>query len=85
MAGDNEILVQSAGMDIKAPAFSPTDVPGQPQALIATAGDRDGEIDIATGSHLIARIEFAGMLPGRYAAHPHLASPKSERGNRSRY
>jgi hypothetical protein len=47
VAGDNEILVQSAGMNIKAPAFSPTDVPGQPQALTATAGDRDGEIDLS--------------------------------------
>lgn len=46
VAGDDEKLIQSAGMDVRAPAVSTSDTPAQPAALAATAGDHDGEIDL---------------------------------------
>ncbi|HWN08409.1 MAG TPA: fibronectin type III domain-containing protein [Pyrinomonadaceae bacterium] len=45
-AGDNEVLIQSAGMDLRATASISTDIPAPPSSLAATAGDRDGEIDL---------------------------------------
>ena len=45
IAGKNESLITSAGMDTKAPP-SPSSVPDVPQSLSATAGDHEGEIDL---------------------------------------
>jgi hypothetical protein len=47
VAGSNEQLILSAGMDTRAAAVATTDPPGQPQALTPTAGDHDGEIDLS--------------------------------------
>jgi hypothetical protein len=47
VAGTNEQLILSAGMDVRAPAVSSTELPAQPQGLTATAGDHDGEIDLS--------------------------------------
>jgi hypothetical protein len=47
VAGSNEQLILSAGMDVRAPAVATTDPPGQPQGLTPTAGDHDGEIDLS--------------------------------------
>ncbi len=46
VAGDDETLIQSVGMDVRAAAVSTSDTPTQPAALAATAGDHDGEIDL---------------------------------------
>jgi Fibronectin type III domain len=46
IAGKNESLITSAGMDTKAPP-SPSSVPDVPQSLSATAGDHEGEIDLS--------------------------------------
>jgi hypothetical protein len=47
VGGDNEELIRSAGMDVRAVASAATENPGQPTALSATAGDHEGEIDLA--------------------------------------
>ena len=47
VAGSNEQMILSAGMDVRAPAVPTTDRPAQPQALTPTAGDHDGEIDLS--------------------------------------
>ena len=47
VAGNNEQLILSAGMDMRAPATLATEPPGQPHAVTPTAGDRDGEIDLS--------------------------------------
>jgi Fibronectin type III domain len=47
VAGTNEQLILSAGMDMRAAAVAGTDPPGQPQALTPTAGDHDGQIDLS--------------------------------------
>jgi hypothetical protein len=47
VAGDNEQLILSAGMDTRAAATPTPDPPSQPQDLTPTAGDRDGEIDLS--------------------------------------
>lgn len=47
VAGSDEQMILSAGMDVRAPSVSATEPPSQPQALAATAGDRDGEIDLS--------------------------------------
>jgi hypothetical protein len=47
VAGNNERLILSAGMDMHAPAAMATDPPGQPHAVTPMAGDRDGEIDLS--------------------------------------
>lgn len=46
VAGSDEAKIRSAGMDTKAPPSSPTEIPEPPANLSATAGDRDGEIDL---------------------------------------
>lgn len=46
VAGKDDTLITSAGMDTKA-ARSASSVPNVPQALKATAGDHDGEIDLS--------------------------------------
>ena len=46
VAGDNEVLIQSAGMDVRAAASSASGIPSPPANLAVTAGDRDGEIDL---------------------------------------
>ena len=46
VGGDDETLIQSAGMDTKS-SPAPSAIPGLPPALSATAGDHDGEIDLA--------------------------------------
>jgi hypothetical protein len=47
VAGSNEQLILSAGMDMRAPPTPATDPPGQPPAVTPTASDRDGEIDLS--------------------------------------
>lgn len=47
VGGNNEQLILSAGMAMRAPAVATTDAPTQPEALTATAGDHDGEIDLS--------------------------------------
>ena len=47
VAGGDEAIIRSAGMDTKAPPSQPSDVPAPPANLSATSGDRDGEIDLA--------------------------------------
>jgi len=47
VAGDNEELVRSAGMDTRATAGSSTERPATPAALSATAGDHEGEVDLS--------------------------------------
>lgn len=47
VAGTNEQLILSAGMDVRAAAVATTDPPTQPQGLTATSGDRDEEIDLS--------------------------------------
>lgn len=47
VAGSNEQMILSAGMDMRAPAVTTTDRPTQPQFLTPTAGDHDGEIDLS--------------------------------------
>ena len=43
VAGKDDTLITSVGMEIKAARSTPT-LPSAPQALSATAGDHDGEI-----------------------------------------
>ena len=45
-ANDNEQLVLSVGMDMRAPSVASTDPPDQPQGLTPSAGDHDGEVDL---------------------------------------
>lgn len=47
VAGDDQKLIQSAGMDTRAKGVPQSDLPSLPAALAATAGDRDGEIDLS--------------------------------------
>lgn len=47
VAGSDEAKIRSAGMDTKAAASAPTEITEPPANLSATAGDRDGEIDLA--------------------------------------
>jgi hypothetical protein len=47
VAGSNEALILSAGMDIRAAPVASTAPPEQPQALTPTANDRDGEVDLS--------------------------------------
>lgn len=48
VAGDDETMIHSAGMDTKSSAKGPsTSQPTLPAALTATAGDHDGEIDLS--------------------------------------
>ncbi|HYX28958.1 MAG TPA: fibronectin type III domain-containing protein [Pyrinomonadaceae bacterium] len=47
IAGGDEAIIRSAGMDTKATGSSPTTNPDAPDNLSATAGDRDGEIDLS--------------------------------------
>jgi len=47
VAGGDESIIRSAGMDTKIPGTAPTDIPPAPANLNATAGDRDGEIDLS--------------------------------------
>jgi len=44
VSGGDEAIIQSAGMDVRA-APGASGVPAQPQALSATAGDHDGQMD----------------------------------------
>lgn len=55
VAGNDEQLILSVGMDVRAAAVVNTAPPAQPQALTATAGDRDGEIDLSWDSVDTAR------------------------------
>lgn len=46
VAGDDETMIMSAGMDVhSAPTATTTDL-AAPESFTATAGDRDGEIDL---------------------------------------
>jgi Fibronectin type III domain len=46
VAGGDEAIIQSASMDVRA-APGASAIPAQPQALSATAGDRDGQMDLS--------------------------------------
>jgi len=47
VAGNNEEIILSSGMDMRATGVTATAPPEQPQALAPFAGDRDGEIDLS--------------------------------------
>ena len=47
VAGNNEQMILSAGLDPRAQPVAPSAPPDQPQALTPTAGDHDGEIDLS--------------------------------------
>ena len=47
IAGGDESIIRSAGMDTKAIGSAPTSIPAPPENLNTTAGDRDGEIDLS--------------------------------------
>jgi len=47
VAGDDETKIHSAGMDAKSPKGPATSDPTLPEALSATAGDHDGEMDLS--------------------------------------
>lgn len=47
VAGDNERMIKSAGMDTRATAASSSAPPDAPQSLNITGGDVDGEIDLS--------------------------------------
>lgn len=47
VAGGDEGVIRSAGMDTKAAPTQASDIPEPPANLSATAGDRDGEIDLS--------------------------------------
>src|SRR6266849_3553462 len=46
VAAGNEAIISSAGMDVRAEA-GPAGIPPPPEALSATAGDHDGEMDLS--------------------------------------
>lgn len=46
IAGDDQQLIMSAGLDVRAAAPAPA-TPPSPPALTATAGDHEGEIDLS--------------------------------------
>lgn len=54
-AGDNETLIQSVGMDVRAAASPSSQIPSPPANLAASAGDRDGEIDLSWDTLVGAR------------------------------
>jgi len=47
VAGDDQQLIMSAGLDVRAAAASASATVSAPPALTATAGDHDGEIDLS--------------------------------------
>lgn len=47
VAGDDQRMIQSAGMDTRTQAGASTEAPSKPHGLSATIGDRDGEIDLS--------------------------------------
>jgi hypothetical protein len=47
IAGNDDVKIHSAGMDTKSAPSSATGIPEPPSNLSATAGDRDGEIDLS--------------------------------------
>jgi hypothetical protein len=46
VAGSNEKMIKSAGMDTRAAAVPTTEKPSPPNSLNVTSGDADGEIDL---------------------------------------
>jgi hypothetical protein len=46
VAGDNDQLIMSAGLDLRAAASTPP-APSTPPTLTATTGDHEGEIDLS--------------------------------------
>jgi hypothetical protein len=50
VAGNNEQMILSAGMDVRAASVTSTEPPAQPEAFTASAGDRDGELDLSWDS-----------------------------------
>lgn len=47
VAGDDEAIIHSAGLDTKAPKSPSSAEPTVPQALTPTVGDHDGEVDLS--------------------------------------
>lgn len=47
IAGDDEEIIMSAGLNVRAANAPVSSTPSAPPALTATAGDRDGEIDLS--------------------------------------
>lgn len=47
VAGDDEELIMSAGLDLRGPSAPAAATSGPPPSLTATAGDHDGEIDLS--------------------------------------
>jgi hypothetical protein len=54
VAGSNDRLIHSAGMDTKS-GPSPSSLPGPPVGLIATIGDHDGEINLSWDKVVVAK------------------------------
>jgi hypothetical protein len=47
VAGSDQELIMSAGLDVRGPSAPSTSTPSAPPSLTATAGDHDGEIDLS--------------------------------------
>lgn len=47
VAGNDQELIMSAGLDVRGPSVPSTSTPAAPPSLTATAGDHDGEIDLS--------------------------------------
>src|SRR6185436_18947958 len=47
VAGSDEQMILSAGLDLRAVGVASTEPPEQPHGLTATVGDHDGEIDLS--------------------------------------
>ena len=47
VAGNDQELIMSAGLDVRGPSAPSASTPAAPPSLMATAGDHDGEIDLS--------------------------------------
>ena len=62
VSGGDEAIIQSAGMDVRA-APSTVGIPSPPQALGATAGDHDGQMDLSWDPVIEAASYVIDMSP----------------------
>ena len=63
VAGDDLVVIQSAGMGVRGPAISTGETPTQPAAIAPTAGDHDGEVDLSWEPVLGARSYVIEISP----------------------
>jgi hypothetical protein len=68
VAGGDETKIRSAGMDTKATSTTTTSIPQPPANLSATAGDRDGEIDLSWEAVSGAKSYVIQMSPDQITA-----------------